>query len=62
LEPLLTRGNMQANRIIEAQGELLQAALGPIGDELARRIERILYPEALETLKVALAEVAAHET
>jgi two-component system sensor histidine kinase/response regulator len=61
LEPLLASGNMQANRIIETQRALLHAALGPIGAELEKRTERFLYQEAMETLKLALAEVAAHE-
>jgi HPt (histidine-containing phosphotransfer) domain-containing protein len=62
LEPLLASGNMQANRIIEDHRVLLHAAFGPIGTELAKRTERFLYTEAMETLKVALAELSAHET
>jgi two-component system sensor histidine kinase/response regulator len=62
LEPLLESGNMQANRIIENRRTLLQAALGPVGNELIGRTERFLYEGALESLKVALQEVASHET
>lgn len=51
LEPLLATGSMQANQIFETHAALLKAALGPPGAELEQRIEHILYPEALETLR-----------
>jgi two-component system sensor histidine kinase/response regulator len=60
LAPLLESGNMQANRIIETHHALLHSALGPLGTELEKHTERFLYPEATETLKLALAEVTAH--
>jgi two-component system sensor histidine kinase/response regulator len=62
LEPLLASGNMQANRIIENCRPLIHAALGQLGAELERHTERFQYPEALETLKVALVEVVSHDT
>ena len=60
LEPLLARGNMQANRIIETHRALLNAALGPIGIELEKHTESFCYQEATETLKAALVEVSTH--
>jgi hypothetical protein len=62
LQPLLARGNMEANRIIETHRRLLHAALGPIGHQLEKQTERFLYPEAMATLKLALAEASTHET
>jgi two-component system sensor histidine kinase/response regulator len=56
LEPLLATGSMQANRIFETHAALLKAALGPLGAELELRIEHFLYPEALETVKLARQE------
>ena len=56
LEPLLATGSMQANQLFETHAALLQAAFGPLGAELAQRIEHFLYPEALETLKRARQE------
>ena len=53
LEPMLATDNIQANQILEQHGALLKTALGPLGAELAQRIEGFLYPEALETLKRA---------
>ena len=62
LEPLLASGNMQANQLIETHRALLHAAFGPIGAELERCVERFLYQDAQETLKLALKELALHET
>ncbi|MBI5793008.1 MAG: response regulator [Rhodocyclales bacterium] len=56
LEPSLLAGKMQANQIMETHAALLKAALGPLGAELEQRIERFLYIEALETLKLARLE------
>ncbi|MBI4998011.1 MAG: PAS domain S-box protein [Rhodocyclales bacterium] len=57
LEPLLADSSMQANELMAAQGALLKAALGPLGHELAQRIEHFLYTEALETLVWARAHM-----
>jgi two-component system sensor histidine kinase/response regulator len=62
LQPLLTHGNMEANRIVETHRILLHAALGPIGSELEKKTEAFLYPEAIKTLQRAFAEAATHET
>ena len=56
LEPMLVTDNIQANRIIETHAALLKAALGPLGTELEQRVERFLYPDALETLRQILKE------
>ncbi|MCK9388880.1 MAG: response regulator [Sulfuritalea sp.] len=56
LDPLLAAANMQANQVFEIHAALIKAALGPLGAELEQRIERFLYPEALEILKRARVE------
>jgi PAS domain S-box-containing protein len=56
LEPLLPAGNTKANQIMDTHVALLKAALGPAGAELEQQIERFLYIEALETLKLARRE------
>ena len=56
LEPLLAASSMDANAIIAAQATLLKAALGATGGELTQRVERFLYPEALQTLRRARLE------
>jgi hypothetical protein len=56
LEPMLAASSIKANDLMEAQGALLKAALGPLGLELEQRIEHFLYPEALETLNRARQE------
>jgi len=55
LEPLLAASNLQANQLIETHAALLKAAFGPLGEELERQIKDFLYPEALQTLRRALA-------
>ena len=51
LEPLLADSSMRASLLFDNHSELLVAALGPWGVELAQRIDHFLYPEALETLR-----------
>jgi two-component system sensor histidine kinase/response regulator len=58
LEPLLAASSMQANDLFEENAALLKAALGPLGETLALRIEGFRYPEALETIREARAEHA----
>jgi two-component system sensor histidine kinase/response regulator len=57
LEPMLATSSIQANELMEAHGALLKAALGPLGLELAQRVEHFLYPEALETLTRVRAKI-----
>ena len=57
LEPMLALSSIQANELMEAQGALLKAALGPLGLELQQRVEHFLYPEALETLNRVRAKI-----
>jgi len=61
LEPLLSSGNMQANRMIETHRKLLHSALGPIAVALAKCTEDFHYQEAMPVLRQALAEAAIHE-
>ncbi len=56
LEPLLAASSMEANQLVEIHAALLKATLGSLGAELEQRINQFLYPEALETLKLALKE------
>jgi two-component system sensor histidine kinase/response regulator len=53
LEPLLATSSMRANDLFEENATLLKAALGPPGTSLEQRIERFLYPEALEAIHEA---------
>ena len=57
LEPLLAASSTQANDVFEENEALLKAALGPLGASLELRIEGFLYPEALETVRAARAEL-----
>ncbi len=62
LEPLLADSSMSASLLFDNHGDLLAAALGPWGEELAQQIDHFLYPEALETLrrlKAAIPELKA---
>ncbi|OYY74071.1 MAG: hypothetical protein B7Y40_06550 [Gammaproteobacteria bacterium 28-57-27] len=62
LEPLLAASSMQANDVFEENAALLKAALGPLGTALEQRIEGFLYPEALEGIRKAQAELGGrHE-
>lgn len=56
LEPVLAASSARANLIIGTHAALLKDALGPLGAELAQRIEHFLYAEALETVKRAQQE------
>ncbi|MDP1906594.1 MAG: PAS domain S-box protein [Pseudomonadota bacterium] len=56
LVPLLAASSMQANDLFEQNAALLKATLGPAGAELERQIAGFLYPEALETIRMARAE------
>ncbi len=53
LETALAASSIQANQVIEIHAALLKVALGSAGAELEQRIERFLYPEALEILQQA---------
>lgn len=51
LESRLESASVESNRILERDAPQLKTALGHLGEELARRIESFLYPEALELLR-----------
>ncbi|MDP2795174.1 MAG: PAS domain S-box protein [Sulfurisoma sp.] len=57
LEPLLAASNMRANQVFGENSSQLKAALGSLGVDLEQQIEHFRYPEALEILKQAWAEI-----
>lgn len=55
LAPLLAGADTRANEVLEDRALVLEAALGPLGSDLVRHVERFEYPEAEDLLRQACA-------